>query len=141
MGWYVHAVVAAEVTLCVAGLRIWAKPRWQAYVAASGVLLFALLDLYTMNAVSIPYYTGMVAHRANGSLAAVHWDDFGRLGAAEVFSRLAEFKPPWVNPPVVFVLWLFYLLATFALIGITFYLAGGTSRRNPRAITEQERVL
>lgn len=122
MGWYMYAVVAAEVTLCVAGLRVWVKPRWQPYVPASGVLLFAFLDLYAMNGVAIPYYTGMIAHRANESLAAMHWNDLSRVGPAEIFSRLAAFKGPWVNPPLLFILWLAYLLATVSLIAISFYL-------------------
>jgi hypothetical protein len=128
MGWYMYAVVAAEVTLCVAGLRTWVKPRWRAYIPASGILLFALLDLYTVNGVAIPYYTGMIAHRANGSLRAVHWNDFNRLGVAETLSRLAIFKGPWVRPPLILVFWLAYLLSTVFLIGIGFYLAARSSR-------------
>ncbi len=130
MGWYMYAVVAAEVTLCVAGLRIWVKPRSQAYIPASGVVLFALLDLYTMNGIVIPYYTGLISHRANGSLAAVHWNDISRLGATETFSRLAAFKGPWVNAPLVFALWVAYFLATVSLIAISIYLAAGRAVDN-----------
>ena len=124
MGWYMYAVAAAEVTLCVAGLRIWVKARRQAYIPASGVLLFALLDLYTINGIAIPYYTGMISHGANGSLEAVHWNDLSSLGATEIFSRLAAFKGPWVNPPLLFILWLAYLVSTVSLIAIGFHVAG-----------------
>src|SRR5262249_34872675 len=40
MGWYLYAVVASQMVICVAGLA--AIRRW---VAATGVVLFGLLDL------------------------------------------------------------------------------------------------
>jgi hypothetical protein len=59
MGWYMYAVVAAEVVLCAVAFgrfRIWAM--------VLGTMLFGALDLYATHWVAIPYYTGIVAHRA-----------------------------------------------------------------------------
>jgi hypothetical protein len=70
--------------------------------------MFALLDLYTVHAVEIPYYTGMIRHRVNGSLGALHWAGFQSVGIGGAVSRLAVLVP--VAPLVG--LWLLYLLGT-----------------------------
>jgi hypothetical protein len=114
MGWYMYAVVGAEVSLCAIGLfRI--LPRWlHRGILPFGILLFGLLDLYTMNIVAIPYYTGMIRHRANGAIAALHFSEFKAIGFHETFTRLATFKP--MSGDFLIVLWSVYLLATAAII-------------------------
>jgi hypothetical protein len=108
MGWYLYAVIAAEVALCVSG-RYW--------VAATGALLFALLDLYTVHAVAIPYYTGMIGRKATGALAALHIADVRGVRFWGVFDRLANFKP--IAAELMALLWVLYLAATFALLWIS----------------------
>jgi len=105
MGWYLYAVIAAEVALCVAG-RYW--------VAATGAVLFALLDLYTVHLIAIPYYTGVIAHKPTGALLAVHLADLGHAGFLHTFDRLAAFKP--LGPEFLIALWVFYVAATVALL-------------------------
>ena len=60
LGAYLCAITTAEVGLCVAGLRglvgRWAIPL--------GVVVFAALDVYSLNFVALPYYAGMTVHRA-----------------------------------------------------------------------------
>jgi hypothetical protein len=106
MGWYLYAVVAAEVVLCVAGFG-----KFQPWAAAAGAVLFGLLDLYTVHALAIPYYSGMIAHKANGALASVHLADYR---AVPVFERLSVNTP--FGPPAMMALWLLYLAATIALM-------------------------
>jgi len=124
MGCYLYAIVAAEVALCVAGLRALAPRAVRRFVAPAGVALFALLDLYTIHLIAIPYYTGLIAHRPNGPVAAFH-----PSGAAlsEVLPRLAAFKPSWLGEPALAALWIVYLTATLGLIAIAF----GTSKARP----------
>ena len=112
LGCYLYAVVGAEVPLCVAGLRALAPGAARRYVAAVGVALLALLDLYSLNMVAIPYYTGFIAHRANGPVAAFHptW-----ASLSEILPRLAMFKAPMLTQPVLAALWIFYVGATIAL--------------------------
>jgi 4-amino-4-deoxy-L-arabinose transferase-like glycosyltransferase len=116
MGWYLYAVVAAEVILFVAGMRGLLPERAANWPLAGGVLLFGLLDLYTVHAIAMPYYTGLIAHRASGSLAAVHIADFRLAGLGEVLRRLAIFKGAAIVWPVLMVMWVVYLLATFWLM-------------------------
>jgi hypothetical protein len=104
MGYYLYAVVAAEVPLLVAGFRRWA--------AAVFALLFAALDLYTMHVVAIPYYTGMIRHKTGNALAAVHADDYRAIGFARILGHLTMFHG---SPSLLVCLWMLYLAATVVL--------------------------
>jgi hypothetical protein len=108
MGWYMYAVVGAEVVLCLAGLRRLAPANLSRWMDALGAGMFALLDLYTVHGVAIPYYTGMIRHRANGSLEALHGAGFQAVGLGGAVERLALFVPP----ALLAGLWLLYLLGT-----------------------------
>ena len=115
MGYYLYAVVAAEVTLCTAGLVRLAK-RWPAWVPAAGVALFAALDLYAMHAVSVPYYTGLIRHKANGAMEAFHGAALDGVGLGEIARRIAAFKAPTLSAFLVLVLWAAYLGGTAVLV-------------------------
>jgi hypothetical protein len=112
MGWYMYAVVGAEVTLCLAGLRSLTPARASRWIAPAGVAMFALLDLYTVHAVAIPYYTGMIRHRVNGSLGALHLSELQKVGIGEAVRRLSVFVPP----ALLVVLWLLYLSGTAGVL-------------------------
>jgi len=127
MGWYLYAVVGAEVVLCVAGLRRILPEKAGNWPVAGGVLLFGLLDLYTVHAVAIPYYTGMIAHKASGALASLHAADWQAVGFGEALARLTVFKA--VGEPVMVGLWIAYLLGTTALVAAGFLGCSPGSRR------------
>ncbi len=128
MGWYLYAVVGAEVVLATAGICALLPAAVRRWTPALGVFLFALLDLYTVHAVAIPYYTGMIRHQANGALAALHRADVQALGFGGAVERLAAFKGPLISGPVLVALWAAYLLGTGWLAG----LALGIGRERPR---------
>ena len=111
MGWYLDAVVAAEVVLAVAGLRRIVPAR---AAVLQGAVLFALLDLYSVHFVEIPYYTGMIRHKAGGAVAALHLAGLRSVGLRGALGRLTAFKS--VGGPVLLALWLGYLAATFYLV-------------------------
>jgi hypothetical protein len=111
MGWYLDAVVAAEVVLTVAGLRRILPPR---AAVMTGAALFALLDVYTVHLVAIPYYTGMIRHKAGGAIAALHIAGFHSVGWKGVLARLTAFQP--LGGPVLIMLWGAYLAATILLV-------------------------
>jgi hypothetical protein len=119
MGWYMYAVVAAEVPLCIAGLRA-ILPSVGNIIPSIGVLLFALLDLYALHAVALPYYVGLIIHRGNGSLTSLHFSDVSRLGISEVFARLMPYKADLISTPVLAASWIAYVSATIILVVITF---------------------
>jgi hypothetical protein len=108
MGWYMYAVVGAEVTLCLAGLRSLVPARAARWMAGAGAALFALLDVYTVHGVAIPYYTGMIRHRANGSLEALYAAGFRAVGIGGAVDRLAMSVPA----AVLVALWILYIIGT-----------------------------
>jgi hypothetical protein len=108
MGWYMYAVVGAEAALAIAGLRCLLPERAWRWIPAAGAAMFALLDLYTVHAVAIPYYTGMIRHRANGSLEALHGAGLRSVGVGGAAERLAQLVPP----ALLVTLWLMYLMGT-----------------------------
>ena len=118
LGTYLNAVTGAEVPLCVAGLSNVLPGAARRFAGAAGVALFALLDLYTIHWVALPYYTGQIAHRVNhGAITAFH-PAAGTF--TEMLTRVAAFKSVLLPIPVLASLWLFYLFATLALVAISF---------------------
>jgi hypothetical protein len=121
MGWYMYAVIGAEVTLCVAGLRRLVG----GWAIGVGAILFGLLDLYAMNAVALPYFTGLLGRKANGALAAVRFAD---VHPWELFTRLAAFKPAHVTSGAMAALWSLYVIATVGLVVAGVRLGRGVKR-------------
>jgi hypothetical protein len=118
MGWYLYAVLGAEATLAVAGLRALLPASLRRWAAPAAATLFALLDLYTVHALAIPYYTGMVVRKANGGIAGLHAAQLREYPAA--FARLAAFKEGIVSPGLVVTLWAAYAAATLAILYLCF---------------------
>ena len=110
MGWYLYAVVGAEVVLSVAGLAAVAPRRLHRWAAPLGAVLFALFDVYTVHVVAIPYYTGMIRHKASGAPGTLHLADFHAVGWAGAWARLSAFQ---AQPAAALVaLWAAYLAGT-----------------------------
>lgn len=107
MGWYLYAVVSCEVVLCATAFG-----RFRARAAAIGTFLFGLLDLYGMHLLAIPYYTGIIVHRANGAPGVLHLREFQAVGFGAIFGRLAENKVALLSQPVLVLLWILYLAGT-----------------------------
>jgi hypothetical protein len=123
MGWYMYCVVAAELSLLIVGLQSLTPKRARAWMLASLVLCLAALDLYTVHFVSIPYYTGLIAHRPNGFLAAFSLGQLRPIGFAELLYRLCVNKALWLAPATLGALWTCYAAATSILMGLPFWLA------------------
>lgn len=112
-GSYLFSIAAAEGVLLVAGILFFWKRYWWAVVVFTALLL-AAIDLFGMNIYALPYYAGLIAHQASGSLPA--WklaeaaNQFGLL-----FRHLAMNKPRWVSAGTMTALWLLYVAATLAV--------------------------
>jgi len=102
--------------------------RFRVLAAAVGTILFGLLDLYGMHWLAVPYYTGMIGHRASGALAALHITDFRMVGFSAAFERLAVNKCALLSPPVLIVLWILYLAGTTLSMALMFVLAARAKR-------------
>ena len=122
MGWYMYCVVAAEISLLVVGLHSLVPMRGRRWVLSVVILCLAALDVYTVHFVSIPYYTGLITHRPNGSVAAFHLAQFHQIGLPEVLSRLCVNKALWLNPTTFGAIWACYAATTVILIGLPLWL-------------------
>jgi hypothetical protein len=107
-GWYLCAVLVPEMILLATGLRVFTGGAVAGLAPA-----FALLDLYGMLFVALPYYSGVIAHRPNGMLEAFHFSRLGEIGMGGVFRRLAVNHP--YGPAVIAVAGCLYIAATIAL--------------------------
>lgn len=107
MGWYMYALVACEVVLCAVAFG-----RCRVLAVALGAILFGLLDLYGMHWLAIPYYAGIIGHRANGALGALYISEIRAVGFDAMFERLAVNKWPLISQRVLIVLWILYLAGT-----------------------------
>jgi hypothetical protein len=65
-----------------------------------------------MHWLAIPYYTGIIGHRANGALAAMHIGELRAVGFGGVLERLAVNKWAALSPHVLVILWILYLAGT-----------------------------
>jgi hypothetical protein len=116
MGWYMYAVVAAEVVLCAVAFG-----RNRVFAVALGTVLFGLLDLYGMHWLAIPYYTGTIGHRGNGAIATLHLSEFRTVSCTTIFERLAVNK--LASPKILIVLWILYLAGTILPMAVMLVMA------------------
>jgi hypothetical protein len=117
-GWYFYCLVFAEVILLCAGLRALLPIRARAWAVPSLAALFALLDLYGVHFILLPYYTGVVAHTPAGGLPVFRLSHLATTGLGEISARL-NFNPPFLLGPAAFwILWGMYGVATILCVAI-----------------------
>jgi hypothetical protein len=112
-GWYLYCLVFAEACLICTGwlvLSVWILPAVTA--------LFAALDIYGLNFLLIPYYTGFIAHGANGHLSAFH---IGDASIPNISSRILTLHPFLGASVLVEALWVLNLAATIGCATVAFF--------------------
>src|ERR1035437_5299444 len=105
-GWYLYCLVVAELALLVWGLEAFFRTKFLLLALCLGV---AVMDLYGMHALMLPYYVGLSAHMGKQVPTALA-STLSHLPT--VFPRLAINKPDWLSTPVLVILWFLYLGAT-----------------------------
>jgi hypothetical protein len=111
-GWYLYALVAAEVILLAWGLEAFLPAR---VVLPGLAIVAAIFDLYGTHAFMMPYYTGLSSH-ASGSVPGALLATLTRLPL--VFGRLAQFRPQWLDAPVLVGWWLGYWVVTLGTVAV-----------------------
>ncbi len=108
IGWYLYVVVVPEIVLlCLGLIGVWGQ-KWSSAAVAAVCILALALDLYTVHFVSMPYYTGLIAHRATGGLESFH--------VANVQDQMRTmFQRQLVGEASFAVLWAVYAVSTVAL--------------------------
>jgi hypothetical protein len=127
IGWYLCSISVAMVPMLVAGMGYVFGPVAAPRVAALLAVLFAGLDLFTFNLVSLPYYAGLTSLAKQGPMPVVQAHQWPDGGVAEVARRLSVNHPEWLSADVLLCLWALYLLATLglALVAIRLVFANG----------------
>ena len=105
-GWYLYCLVVAELVLLVWGLEAFFQTK---FLLLALCLEVAVMDLYGMHALMLPYYVGLSAHMGKQVPTALA-STLSHLPT--VFARLAINKPDWLSTPVLVILWFLYLGAT-----------------------------
>ena len=94
MGWYLYAVIGAEVVLCVLGLQQLLTERFRTGPRSPAWSCSRCSICTPCTPSSIPYYTGLIRHRPNGALAAVHLADFRAPGLRDDLRTPYGFQSP-----------------------------------------------
>jgi hypothetical protein len=127
-GWYLYCLVVAEVLVVAVGLLALVPIRLRPWLLPAATFGFCLLDLYTVHFLLIPYYVGLISHKADGALASFHLGQLRGLNLWEFLNRLVIHKP-LVNVPGLLAIWGGYLAATLGLILISLRLGWAYSHQ------------
>jgi 4-amino-4-deoxy-L-arabinose transferase-like glycosyltransferase len=125
-GWYLYAVIIPEFLMVALGIFNLVGRSSFRLAAAMGSLIAAALDLYTVDFILLPYYTGIITHRASGVLNTFHISDLHYVSVWEMFQRLSTNGPAGLGPTTVAVMWMAYLCATTGLVASAFILSGAS---------------
>jgi hypothetical protein len=118
-GWYLYGVIVAEILVFAAGLFALLPMRLRSWILPVTTASFALLDLYTVHCLFIPYYSGLITHKADGTLAAFAITRVRSEDLWIAFSRLVANKDP-LSAPLLLLIWACYVAATVALVAVSF---------------------
>ena len=131
-GWYLCAVLTPEVILATAGLRAILPGALRIHVPGAAAMAFAMLDLYAMLFVALPYYSGLIAHKPGGSMESFHFASLSHTGLAEVARRLASNKPGFIGPAAIAVTACAYVAATAGLAALAVIMGAPSTGRGRR---------
>jgi hypothetical protein len=112
VGWYLYAGVTSEVVLVGIGFATLLGSRAARAILALTSALALALDLYSVNFLLAPYYTGMIAHDP----VTGHLSTFHIRSIAEIGRRLSFINGLALTPVAICVFWAAYLCATAALL-------------------------
>ena len=121
-GWYLYAVVVSEAVLLGSAAQ-WFGGKYRGYLVVSLTGLFLLLEMYAAHFVLIPYYLGLIGHRANGTLTAFHVSQAVDLGWREILSRILINKT-YLGATGVLSLWVMFAFTTACLLIMSWRYAG-----------------
>jgi len=125
-GWYMYCLIIPELILAYWGLQAVLPNRLHSWIVPILTGAFALLDLYGMHFLLIPYYSGLISHSAiyrgvfsHSTLSLVlpaRVQDFIQTGLSGLTNRLLVNKSPFLTSSTIFLLWLMYIVATLYLL-------------------------
>ncbi len=129
-GWYLYAVIVPEILLLAGGLMAITPRRWQWGVLPALVSAFVAIDLYSVHALLMPYYTGIIFHLGSSyTVRPVKLVQLVRAGPHWLLERLTANRPASLHLWGMAVLFLAYYIATLATVVISCAVTG----RDPKS--------
>lgn len=117
-GWYWYCLVFAETTLACAGLTAILPRRARPWAAPSLAGLFAVLDIYGVHLILLPYYIGLVSHTAAGGLPIFRLSQIPAIGLGEISARVMLNRTYLASAGEFWMLWGLYLIATLGCVAV-----------------------
>jgi hypothetical protein len=148
-GWYIYCLVIPELILLYYGLRITLPLSLHPWILPSLATAFALLDLYGMHFLLLPYYSGITSHSGvyTGvfSHSTLSWVPAARMqqlmqtGISNIADRLVINKPAFLTTGTLVLLWMTYCFATVCLF-ISSWMCGTFARNLEKGNSQAPRV-
>jgi len=123
IGWYLYCTVAVEIVLATIGFLAIFQKAGRYWILPTITALFALLELYATHFLLIPYYSGLIAHRPDGSLTTFHVGMLNHARFLPVIKRLLVNKPHSVNTPMLLIQWMLFIAGTVGLVVVSAYVS------------------
>ncbi len=133
IGWYLYCTVVVEVLLVTIGLLAIFGKLGRRWILPTLTALFVTLELYATHFLLIPYYSGLIAHGPDGTMATFHVGMILAIGLSSLVRRLLANKPSGLNPPLLFVQWMFFIVATLGLVFVSVYVCRDRGAVDPKA--------
>src|SRR5260370_10278750 len=119
-GYYAYCFVIPETICLILGLRAALPHIVERFILPVLVVCFSALELYSVNIILFPYYTGFTPHTVRGTVPALHFSQLLNGGARELFQRLSAGKASVVSVELIFILWLLFMLVILAQVVVSF---------------------
>jgi 4-amino-4-deoxy-L-arabinose transferase-like glycosyltransferase len=129
-GWYMYAVVVPELLLVILGLFAIAPKSVHWAVLPAMAAAFAVIDLYGIYFLALPYYTGLLAHQPGTDIVhPMPWNQLSSANFGIMLQRLTLNKPALLGQGLMAILAFLYSAGTILSAGIAFCAARTSSAR------------
>jgi len=119
LGYYAYALVVPEAVCLTAGISAPIPAIWKRFIVPALVVCFAAVELYGTVLWLMPYYAGVTAHTARGSVPVMQASRLWNGGITELFRNLAVNKPDFLPAGVLLALWAGFLAAVAGIVAVT----------------------
>ena len=116
---YAYCLVITEAACLIVGLRTILPEVSQRWIVPGLVLCMTALEWFGVHIYQLPYYAGLTAHTARGSVPALHFSQLQSGGAVNMFERLSSTYTGFIGRDALIVLWVLYLVAMAGLVAMS----------------------
>jgi hypothetical protein len=130
-GYYAYALVVPEAVCLTAGISALVPVAWKRFIVPGLVVVFAAMEVYGTVLCLMPYYSGITAHTARGSVPVMQASRLWHGGIPELFRNLAVNKPDFLSAGVLLALWVGFFFAVAGIVTVSVLVASLGERGEP----------